>query len=338
MGKIERQQQERRMQFSSFLPNQLNDPTGEFKDGLYHPYCYKNGFYRAEFLERVLGFPFKKAGIQIASDPYEVAESKALLGAVLTSDMDSTIPHYFMNLIPPKSKIGIPAYCARTFTTNDVDYRIDSESHKRKFVASILQEFGAKVNIDFVDHPPYCEFLKDEAAIDRTEPQKLFLSRIRQILDDDSQNPYDQQVAILAGIGKNTDQIVKKVYGDPNQQADEIRYGSDVISLARIAMALVNWGVDNPQSSLFLLSTTRLTNEQGGIPQAYLLDRTFKSIGMKPEWLGLAIVRAGALRDHPTGAVLVEIKPHQYKDILANTKGAFVRAVDKMRKNNPGLF
>jgi len=143
----------------------------------------------------------------------------------------------------------------------------------------------------------------------------------------------------LAGIGKNTQEIVDKVFGPDNKlKIENVLHGSTVINLARIAISLLNWGMRNPEKSLFFVSTARLTNDQGSIPQAYLLNKLFNKLGWNPEWLGLAVIRSLAERKHPTGAMLVEIKPEQYKEAFKKVRIKFNQAVKKMLQENSGLF
>lgn len=328
----------RRASLRPYLPNEFNSPDGNFFENGYIPFSYKFGQFTCQDMERHLGFSFTEAGIKVVTQPYEVAEAKALLGEVLSSNMDSSIPHYFITLTPPKSKSGIPAYCARTIINNEGDHRKDPRTLEWKYIASILDEIGATVSIDFMDHPPYCTFPSEEYINSRHEAPQLFRNGIQRQLIPPHDYVDDQDISLLAGIGKSTNKIVQGAFKNPEEHIEEVANGSAVITLARLAMILGDQGLDPPIRSHFIISTTRLTNELGVIPQAYLLDRMFKSLGMKPEWLGMAVVRAGAVREHPTGAVLVEIKPEQHEEILGNIRTAFKAAVQKMMKLNPQLF
>ncbi len=52
----------------------------------------------------------------------------------------------------------------------------------------------------------------------------------------------------------------------------------------------------------------------------------------------MPIIRAAMERTHPTGAVIVEIKPEQYQNALIKIRSQFNQAVKKMISANPGLF
>jgi hypothetical protein len=111
--------------------------------------------------------------------------------------------------------------------------------------------------------------------------------------------------------------------------------------LAMLSMALVDWNMKNSGKSLFFACTARLTNDQkGSPPSSYILNKIFENLNWNPSWLGLCDARQGAKRDHPTGAVLVEIKPEQYQVALNTIRTQFNQAVEKMitAKENAGLF
>ncbi|MCJ7739945.1 hypothetical protein MUP32_01335, partial [Candidatus Microgenomates bacterium] len=94
----------------------------------------------------------------------------------------------------------------------------------------------------------------------------------------------------------------------------------------------------NPAKPLFLVSTARLTNDQGTPPQAYLLNKIFDELGLDHTWTGMADVRSATLRTHPTGAVVVKVQPGEYEAIFTKIRDRFNAAAEKMIKENPGYF
>lgn len=315
---------------SSYLPSPFLSPDGVQILGKHYPDCYLEAENTALQLDK-LGFHFKKAGLSIAVDPQEVAVTNALLSSILDSkNMMTTIPHYFMNLSPTKIKSPLPAYCARTIIS----------PHTSRFgvpndPGSIIRELGASKKIEFIDKPPYCIYPKD---IEKNSIPKhiIFDEILRRSPEIDVMN---LNVGILAGIGKNTQEIAKKFLHENDElKVENVLHGSKVVDLARISISLLDWGMCGPEESLFFVSTARLTNEQDSIPQAYILDKLFKQLEWNPKWVGLCVIRAGAERIHPTGAMVVEIKPSQYHKALGTTLLHFNEAVNRMELANPNLF
>jgi len=308
--------------------------------GKFYPGCYLAAKETATQLGK-LGFHLKRAGISIAVEPLDVAVTNALLTTKLNPNYDpktdptmmTTIPHYFINLSPTKTKNSLPAYCARTITSPHFP-RLGVPNDP----GPIIRELGASVKINFIDEPPYCIYPKN--AKETNLPEHIILKGISAKFNKgENWTNFDFNVGILAGIGKNTQEIVDKVFGPDNKlKIENVLHGSTVINLARIAISLLNWGMRNPEKSLFFVSTARLTNDQGSIPQAYLLNKLFNKLGWNPEWLGLAVIRSLAERKHPTGAMLVEIKPEQYKEAFKKVRIKFNQAVKKMLQENSGLF
>ncbi len=100
-------------------------------------------------------------------------------------------------------------------------------------------------------------------------------------------------------------------------------------------------GVLNILTNLyFFIGTARLKNDQDSPPSAFILNRIYENLGWEPTWLGLCCARTGYGRQHPTGAVLVEIKPSQYQKAYDEIRGQLNQAVEKMitAKENFGLF
>ena len=251
-----------------------------------------------------LGFHIQEAGIAIPASAVDVDYASKSLSDVLGAHMKAGIPHYFITLTPPQSS-GLPAYVARTITS----IKDDGEVH------SLVKEYGVEGVIDFEDKAPYCHY---KAIGGVEEPNRLFYSAIGRMKKRGELE--DQNIVLLAGIGR-----VRK----------DVNHGSNIISLARIALALVDWGFSNPADPLFILSTTRLTNENpdNPVPQAYLLDRLFRKIKLRPNWLGVAVVRRGAERSHPTGAVIVQILPQDYEKTIEIVRMEYNSAVENMQKN-----
>ncbi|MBI5127771.1 hypothetical protein HZA76_04950 [Candidatus Roizmanbacteria bacterium] len=251
-----------------------------------------------------LGFHIKRALISIPTRPDQVNNVADQLSLILGAKMKSDVPHYFITLIHPSSN-GKPAYIARMIT-----------SIERDGFDSIVREYGVSSSIYFFDYPPYCYYREPK---DNDEPSRLFMGAINRLKTVGE--IHEQNVAIMAGIGRSD---------------TKLSHGADVISLARIALSLVDWGSNAPDKPLFILSTTRLTNENlaNPIPQAYLLNRLFEKLKMRPEWLGVSVVRAGSVRTHPTGAVIVRILPQEYDEKIRTVMTEFNLAVGKMRKLN----
>ncbi len=260
----------------SWLPTEGQSPEGKFKGKFYFPDCYLEAKEVIAQLDK-LGFYIKKAGISVAVKPYEVAEATALLSGTLNSDMKTTIPSYFLTLTPTKINDSIPAYCTRTLTSAEMDCQI-LPNGSFKMIGSIINELGAPAEISFVDKPPYCLYPEDPEKLFPV-PRHIIQSGIRTKLKDKDEIPNEQNVAILAGIGRNTSEVVRKVYDDTKNKFIEVHRGSTVTNLAQITMALVDWGMKNPTKPLFLVSTARLTNDQRSVPQAYLLNQIFKKLG-----------------------------------------------------------
>lgn len=319
---------ESRKSLDDWLPNKFQSPPGIFKDGYYYPTCYKEAKKTSEIME-ALGFPLARAGVSVAAEPYDAAAAIAFLSKKLGTDMSSTIPHYLLQLTSTK-KQSLPAFYARTV--------VSTQDEQAKMTQSIIREYGIPADIDFIDHPPYCVCPQLMEDISKKVPFRIIYDEIKYRLHDDQSDPYKQKVAMLAGIGRNTQKIVVSVLGKVDYPVYRIQHGSKVISLARIAMALVDWGAKNPDTSLFYISTTRLTNEYDSPPQAYLLNKTFQALRWNPVWLGLCIIRRAALRTHPTGAMLVEITPSQYQISLDEVRLQFGNAVDQMVSANKDLF
>ncbi len=336
MSEVERTSKNNNM-LEQWLPSEGRSPKGEFKDNFYYPFCYLEAKKVSDQLGK-LGFHIKKAGISVAVKPYDVAEAIALLSGVLGPDMRTTISSYFLTLTPTKVGKSIPAYCPRTIISTDNDYqrlldRVD-------ITESVIKEWGYPAEIKFINEYPYCLYPEKPK-----QSSKIILSRIieegieKKLNDKVDKDAYKQIVAILAGIGRNTSEVTQKVYDKMEKQVYEVYHGSTVVSLARMAMALVDWGMKNPIKPLFLVSTARLTNDQGlKIPQAYLLDHIIKQLGWDHSWLGMLVGKVGGLRNYPTSAVIVEIKPEQYQDALLKIRSLFNKAVKKMVSENSGLF
>ncbi|MFA5770217.1 MAG: hypothetical protein WC894_01825 [Patescibacteria group bacterium] len=325
---------------SPYLPNSYHSPDGANQMSKFYPECYLDAKRTAIQLNN-LGFLFKKAGISVAVEPYDVAITNALLSNILNPNPDpgsnpnmmTTIPHFFLSLSPTKTKNLLPAYCARSIISP-----LSNRFGVPNDPGSIILEQGASVNINFIDEPPYCIYPKN--AEKNTLPAHIILNEIRAKLKDINWKVADLNVGILAGIGKNTQETTNKIFSENNEsKIENVLHGSTVVNLARIAISLLDWGMKNSGKSLFFISTTRLTNDNDSTPpQAYLLNKLFKQLGWNPEWLGMPIVRAGAERTHPTGAMLVEIKPSEYHETLNMLQLQFNKAVEKMTLANPNLF
>jgi len=334
MNRLERSSRNRG-KLRSWLPSEGRSPEGKLTDGFYFPDCYSEAEKVITELNK-LGFHIKKSGISVATEQYQIAEATAFLSGILDSDMRTTIPSYFLTLTPTKIDNSIPAYFARTLTSTQID-RQTLPDGRTKFVGSIVNEIGAPAEIVFVDEPPYCLYPKDPEKLFPI-PRHIIQDGIRTKLKDPNGVPNEQNVAILAGIGKNASKVAKDIYGIGEEEFKEVRHGSAVMILAMLGMALVDWGIKNPDQSLFIICTARLTNDQDSPPSSYILNKILRKLGWKADWVGMPIIRAAMERTHPTGAVIVEIKPEQYKDELIKIRSRFNQAVKRMVSENPGLF
>jgi hypothetical protein len=255
-----------------------------------------------------LGFLVKKAGISVPvskKDAYSVADR---LTEILGRDMRLSIPHYFFKQTPERT--GKPGYITRTITS----------AKRNKGEGSIVEEQIVPqdiVNLSFVNKPPYCLFQEPN---EKARVGRLFIYEITEGHRDYMQ----ENIVILAGIGKSL---------------PEVKYGFDVMTLAMISAALVDWGSTNPQKPLYIITTARLTNAmKDSKPSAYLLNRLYEELGLNKKWLGLVVVHRLLIRDHWTGAVIVKILPSEYENTLEKVRSKFNQAVEKMRLSNPSLF
>lgn len=324
-----------------FYPSPGRLPSdGIFTDGRrresFIPRCYLEALKVSGELER-LGFEFKRAGVTVVTKPSKVATAFAVLKSVLGSDMMSQIPHFILSLTSPKNPESFPSHYSRTITS-----AID-EPNKSK--DSILKEYISRRGIRFLDNPPACEW--DYYPEHDEKAEQLFA---KEIGEKTKRTDFEtMNIVFLAGIARNSKEVSEKIL-KKKLSVSEIKHGSTVIDLARIAMVLYAWGSKKPSDSLFIISTTRLTNNFDKTPtQAYLLNKMFNALGLNPKWLGICVARVGErkvgtttvdYRENPTGAVLVEIKPEEYQKVLETVKIQFNQAVEKMTtaKENIGLF
>lgn len=314
-----------------YFPEAWKSPPGKYVDHrrLFYPDCYLAANKTRRALKRQ-GFKLDEAGVHVAVEPYDVAVKIASLSGILKADMRTQIPSYFMSLTSLKRKQP-PSYITRTITSTI------NEPNKNQ--ESIVREWGTKRTITFESQPPYREY---ENVHDTDEVEQLFMEELgRRLGKLGIDNPLNRQnIVILAGIGKNSRTVAESITGNANLQVEDVKYGSRVMILAMLSMALLDWGMKKPNKSLFFVTTARLTNDQDSPPSSYILNKIFVDLGWDPVWLGLCCARGGAIREHPTGAVLVEIKPEQYQVALDKARTQFNQAVEKMitAKENAGLF
>lgn len=316
-----------------FFPEPHRSPPGKYVDHrrLFYPYCYLEANKTRRVLKRK-GFKLDEAGVYVAVEPFDVSVASVSLSGILDADMRTQIPSYFMVQSTPNKKQP-PSYITRTITRTINEPKTEN--------ASIVQEFGAQRSITFINKPPYCIFenIHDD---DEVDVERLFIRELNLRLKDFGRDySLDKpNVVILAGIGKNNQKILDNTIENSHLTVRDVKHGSSVMILAMLSMALVDWGMKSPDKSLFFICTARLTNDQNSPPSSYILNKIFVDLGWDPAWLGLCCARTGVARKHPTGAVLIEIKPEQYQVALNTIRTQFNKAAEKMitSEENVGLF
>lgn len=277
------------------------------------------------------GFAIKKSGLFIPTDPQEVATVSTALREVLDADMYTRIPHYFLALSSPKKRDAFPSHIGRTIVS------ASHEPQSRK--SSIYHEIGAPRAVRFRKTPPYAIYTKPE---DDDLVSHLFVDEVRRrSKNNPNASLYDPKIAILAGVGRVSAEVADTFIGKSRRRLYKVQSGSTIIDLGRIALSLVGWGEKNPTDPLYIISTARLVNANPDAPpQAYLLDRLFKRLKLSGKWLGLCAGHGGAIRYADTGAVIVQIRPEEYKEKLKLLNTVFNVAVENMANapGNKGLF
>ncbi|MCJ7740921.1 hypothetical protein MUP32_06465, partial [Candidatus Microgenomates bacterium] len=203
-------------------------PPGDYDRStlLFVPDCYREATETFNRLQAA-GFHLNEAGISVPTHPIDVAETVALLSLSLESNMVTTIPHHLLRLIPTKDGGKyFPAICTRTLLGVGVD-------HSKNRLGSIIDEFGFPVTISFRDESPYCIF-PEHPEKDIPKPSKIILKEIKKRLGDRYAKMHEQEIAILAGIGRATPEVVEKANLQIPKIAADIHRSAKVMNLAQL--------------------------------------------------------------------------------------------------------